>query len=317
MIRDWKASDWSARMRGPDAEKHRAAFEKWLRDPRNAAAYAKYQSDLRFTENLTRTDVPGADERHAASRSVPLRWAIGAAAVLALGFAWYLQASPRVTDLAGEAATSRALQLADGSAVVLMDGARIETTFTATQRRVTLARGRARFTVAHDAGRPFTVRAGNSRTTALGTVFEIDLRQAHPRIHLIEGAVEVRASGGENAIRLDPGESAEVEGNQARHIASPALAAARDFARAREHPAAMMIAADNLPLGAVIDQANRINAVPIRLADPALRSRALTGRLSLANSAALARKLASALDLDLASGRHAHVLSARPKNSGG
>lgn len=51
-------------------------------------------------------------------------------------------------------------------------------------------------TVAHDASRPFRVQAGGSLTTALGTVFEVDLTGPAPIIHLVEGSVEVGATRG-------------------------------------------------------------------------------------------------------------------------
>jgi transmembrane sensor len=318
VIRDRKASEWSARMHGPNAEKHRAAFEEWLRDPRNAAAYARYEDDWNVTRDLAHGDVPKLEKPRSAAHSVPLRWAAAAAAALALVCAWYLQATPRATDLANTEAAASTLRLADGSTVVLMDGAQIEPGFTASERRVTLERGRARFTVAHDARRPFIVRAGNSQTTALGTVFEIDLRGSHPRVHLIEGAIDVRSSSGSEPVRLAPGQSAEVEAGKARRIALPSRARAeQDRANSEHATATTMIEADGLPLRAVIDAANRINRDPIRLADPALGTLAVSGRFELADSAALARKLAAALDLDLASTGEAHILNERRKNQGG
>ena len=314
MTRDRKASEWFALMRGPAAEKHRAAFEDWLRDPRNAAAYASYEDDWHFTGNLAHGDVPRPEEARGAARWAPLRWAAVAAAAVALVCAWYLQATPPMNDLAGTETASGRLRLADGSAVVLMDGAQIGTEFSTSERRVRLEGGRARFTVAHDANRPFVVLAGNSRTTALGTVFEIDLRGAHPRVHLIEGAVEVSSSSAVEAVRLAPGESAEVESGTPRRITmeAPAQSAHRPIGTLQATTASTILEADSLPLGTVIDRANAINSVPIRLADPALRRLQVTGRFHIIDSAALARKLATALALDLSGGGGGYVLSDGP-----
>lgn len=320
MTRDRKASEWFALMRGPDAEKHRAVFEDWLRDPHNAAAYASYEDDWHFTRNLARADVPPPEGARSTPLWAPLRWAAVAAAAIALICAWYLQATPRMSDLASTETAASPLRLADGSSVLLMDGAQIETEFTARQRNVYLKSGRARFTVAHDANRPLVVHAGNSQTTALGTVFEIDLRGAHPRVHLIAGAVEVRASPSAEALRLVPGESAEVEGGTPRRVTRTAGVRPQ-----HGHPGAAratttiatMLEADALPLRTVIEAANQVNPVPIRLADPALGALALSGRFDLSDSGALARKLAAALDLEVANRDDAHVLSARRKNPGG
>ena len=316
MTRDRKASDWFALMRGPEAETHRAAFEDWLRDPRNAAAYASYEDDWHFTRNLAHEDVPRPEEARGAARWAPLRWAAVAAAAIALICAWYLQATPRRGDLAGTETAAGTLLLADGSTVALRNGAQIGTEFTASERRVHLEGGRARFTVAHDANRPFVVLAGNSRTTALGTVFEIDLRGAHPRVHLIEGAVEVRSSPEAEAVRLAPGESAEVEGGTPRRIAPAANARSQHRPPATAQAStATILEADGLPLGTIIDRANAINSDPIRLADPALGRLQVTGRFQISDSAALARKLAAALALDLAGDDGGYVLSGGPANS--
>ncbi|KTE22840.1 hypothetical protein ATE67_02680 [Sphingopyxis sp. H050] len=69
-----------------------------------------------------------------------------------------------------------------------------------------------------------------------------------------------------------------------------------------------MLAADGLPLGAVIDAANKVNVKPIRLADPALASLPVTGRFDVANGASLARKLAAALGLEAIEGPDAITL---------
>src|SRR3546814_19997131 len=84
--------------------------------------------------------------------------------------------------------------LEDGTRVALMDGAKIDPKFSPGERRVILIGGRARFTVAHDTTRPFRVEAAGSETTALGTIFEVDLRGREPVIHLVEGSVEIRST---------------------------------------------------------------------------------------------------------------------------
>ncbi len=183
-----------------------------------------------------------------------------------------------------------------------MDGAWAEPQFSDTERRVRLHGGRARFDVAHDSARPFIVVAGISETKALGTVFEVDARSDVPKVKLVRGLVEVRLGGTTKTVRLAPGESAEVAQSGPRLI--PAMTSPVQTAEPTT-----MLAADGLPLGAVIDAANKANAKPIRLADPALASLPVTGRFDVDNGAALARKLAAALDLEAAEGPDAITLS--------
>jgi transmembrane sensor len=260
MSRETEAARWYSRMRGADSESHRAAFDRWVRDPANAAAYAEAAGDFEIFDASSPARIAASvrSERAAPGR---LRWAGAtmAVAVLALGFGWHLYAGKQETRVAVPASQARdAVTLADGSRVTLMDGARVIPAFDDRRRLVRLVGGRARFEVAHDSARPFTVIAGGSETTALGTVFEIDLRHGAPRVALIRGSVAVRASAGGDALRLAPGESAEVPATGARRL--PATAA----------PSPTLIEADGLPLGAVLERGQRGQCD----ADPSRRSRA-------------------------------------------
>lgn len=304
--REEEAAAWFARMRGPDAETHRAAFEAWRDDRANADAYAQAEIDwlaigaLAPADRIIRTAAP-------ARRRFAPAWAVTAALLLAvaLGATWQFQPSATEMQRADTGPIDTPTRLADGSRVVLMDGARIETRFDRAARRVILLSGRARFIVAHDAVRPFSVFAAGSETIALGTVFEVDIRSPHPRVTLIRGSVEVRASKGVSAIRLVPGERAEVTESEARRLPTMSPPVTET-----------MLDAQDLPLGTIIELANRNGGTPIHLADPALASRRITGRFDIADSAALARKLAAALNLDLRSDSDGAVLDARTRKRG-
>lgn len=309
MNRESEAGHWHARMHGPDADSSRAAFEAWRRDPANAAAYAAYEDDWTLTGRIAPAPRARSRSEREAARRAPggARWALATAAaiIVALLFAWNIDRRSDTPQIADGPLVPGQLRLADGTIVTLMDGARAEPHYSKSERRLVLHGGRARFDVAHDAQRPFIVVAGNSETRALGTIFEVDTRAAAPRVTLIRGAVEVRLAGASEAIRLAPGESAEVLAAGPRRL--PEMIAP---------VAATLIDADKLTLGAVIERANRANAVPIRLADPALASLELTGRFDLADSAALARKLAAALDLAVEPQPDAIVLKAPPEKRG-
>ena len=180
--------------------------------------------------------------------------------------------------------------------------------------------GRARFTVAHDASRPFRVIAGGSEIVALGTIFEVDLTRPNPSIRLVSGSVDVRATApGGRTVRLNPGDTVEVQGGEPLHL--PRGDAARstpDTAMtlpvANVQPTSRVVA-DKLPLSEVIDQANRVNSKSIRLADPALGSLEVTGRFDVTDSASLARKLSAVSGLTAKESDGAIILS-RKKTGG-
>ena len=297
-----EATAWLDKMMGADARLHQAEFEEWLAKPANAAAYQEARDSWEFAGGMSRARIE-ADVRADAAAGEPgsRRWAFATimAAAIALGFAWYLIGGNSNEPLVAANSTQGEERLADGTRVTLMNGARIETRFSDGERRVTLHGGRARFEVAHGASRPFLVEAGDSLTRALGTIFEVDLQNDVPRIALIAGSVEVRRLEGGKTLRLRPGERAEVRSTGPQPV-EPEQASA---------PAAKLWA-EKLPLGAILDRANREHGVQIRLADPALASLQVTGRFDMTSAEALARTLAAALDLDVETGPEGPVLSA-------
>jgi transmembrane sensor len=288
-----EARKWAKTMHGKPSDADRRAFNAWHSEPVNAEAYARAKDEWDFTGTMS-PDRIKADRRHFQSEAKArrMRWAVPttAAVLLVLGAGWYIQHSGDEPRLAQNQSAAGEQMLSDGTRVTLMDGARIETRFSTGRRLLILTGGRARFEVAHDAARPFTVVAGRSETTALGTIFEVDAREITPRIKLIRGSVEVRSRAGGEALRLAPGESAEVPETGPRRLpamGSPVVTPA---------PATLLVA-DHLPLGAVLDSAGKSGAKPIRLADPTLASLPVTGSFDVSAGAALARKLAAALDL--------------------
>ncbi|MGL3821890.1 FecR family protein [Sphingopyxis sp. R3-92] len=284
---DSEAADWAATMHGAPTDKERAAFDAWYARPGHAEAYAMAEEHYMLGARMSRERI-GARSRGPRSAPGRLRWAVaGIAAVgIALGFAWHVHKGGDVQQIVAGPMLPGQLRLADGSTVTLMDGAWAEPQFTTTERRVRLHGGRARFEVARDTGRPFVVVAGRSETVALGTVFEIDAREASTKVKLFHGSVEVRLTGTAKALRLAPGERAEVPDTGPRllpEMASPVPAA--------------MLAANNLPLGAVLDAANKTGGRTIRLSDQTLASLPVAGRFDVSDGESLARKLAAALGL--------------------
>src|SRR3546814_722202 len=261
-------------MRTPGAEAGRAEFDAWHADPENAAAYADAKEDWLITGGV-------AEEHLTAHRQVPSKatppsrahWALAAALILAisLAFAWVLLGNRGAEPIVADNATGEVV-LEDGTRVVLMDGARVEARFTSGERRVRLVGGRARFSVAHESARPFRVEAAGSETTALGTIFEIDLTGRRPVVHLVEGSVEVRATANPQApLRLSPGQRAAIEEDAPMLIETPPGGETVTMSNpVGEAEGPNLLLAEGLPLGAVIDRANRVNSAKIGLADPAI-----------------------------------------------
>jgi transmembrane sensor len=82
-----------------------------------------------------------------------------------------------------------AVRLPDGSQLRLNGATSLDVSMAKAKRSVTLARGEAFFDVAHDATRPFVVRAGNSSTQVLGTAFDIDVGTDGIKLAVYRGRV--------------------------------------------------------------------------------------------------------------------------------
>lgn len=301
MIGGRSADDWLALMEGPDADRHRAAFEAWHSDPANARAYAILRRDFEDSTQIPPDLVASLARGYDAARQKRRQqWAVAAAIMVSLsaGFTWMALGPDAARPVIAAPGAAHEQRLGDGTRVALLDGAEIAARFSDSERLVTMTGGRARFTVAHDPRRPFRVIAGSSVTTALGTQFEVDMRGAAPRIHLIKGSVEVAGPPANRPpLRLAPGESAEVAADGPHRL--PAMA---------RYGAADKLDADRLPLGAIVDRANRVNARKISLADPALAALRVSGRFEIGDGDALARKLAAALDLGIEAGPAGPIL---------
>jgi transmembrane sensor len=88
----------------------------------------------------------------------------------------------------------RVVSLEDGSRLSLDSDSEVRIRYQDDARRLELRRGQARFDVAHDVQRPFSVRARDQTVIATGTAFNIDMLGAGVVVTLIEGSVVVTPS---------------------------------------------------------------------------------------------------------------------------
>jgi transmembrane sensor len=181
----------------------------WIaEDARNAAAWRQVQDPWTlFGEQATSPEIielrcRALAHAHEAGRgrwvrskrfAIAHRLAI-AAGILAVAigglFVWTQQ--PDVyTTRAGE---RRVVTLADGSQVALDSRSEVKVRYSAQARELTLASGQARFDVAHDVERPFSVTADGHKVIATGTSFNVDLFGPSVLVTLIEGHVVVSSA---------------------------------------------------------------------------------------------------------------------------
>jgi transmembrane sensor len=316
-----EAAAWFARMRGPDADASRADFEAWLsRGALHRAAYNRAAEIFAMGKFLAeeQADDPPRPARFSSAGRLWLG-AAAAAALLVLTAGWTLShnAFPHWPDLGGRArpasrsvevtelsaaAEPQSIRLADGSLVKLEAGTSIAVDLGRQVRRLTLDRGSARFFVAHEI-RPFVVLAGGGAVTAHGTIFDVGLEDRRVSVRLIEGSIDVAlpaalgrsATGGRRRLRM--GEAISFPASPP----APGIAAASDApqgkGRGSTSSKAVAQEVDGVPLADVIAAANRTSARPIRLADPSLGGRRVSGYFRIDDSDLLADRIASLFNL--------------------
>src|SRR6185312_1437239 len=108
--------------------------------------------------------------------------------LLAAGSYWWAIGPDDYHTALGE---RRVITLSDGSKLSLDADSEVTVRYGKHDRALHLLRGQARFDVAHDKSRPFSVVAGNQRVIATGTAFNIDIAGPKVLVTLIEGHVVV------------------------------------------------------------------------------------------------------------------------------
>jgi transmembrane sensor len=125
-------------------------------------------------------------------RRAPLLLAL----VIATGASvWWADPAYRTEQLATAVGQQMKVELADGSHVMLNTETRLELAWHLRSRRVTLQQGQALFDVEHKEYRPFTVNAGTTHVTVVGTMFDVWRKPQSVQVTVLRGRVQVRTDG--------------------------------------------------------------------------------------------------------------------------
>lgn len=299
-----EAAVWlSLRDRGLN-ESETAEFMRWMQeDPRHAEVFAALDATWRDFNRLAAARPEGAGEGDAdllvprlrpKRRPAQILGGLAAAAAIALAWVGLWQVfSPRPTAET-EIGGFRELRLADGSVVQLNTDSAVRTRFTADERRIELLRGEAFFDVAANPARPFVVSAGGVAVRAVGTAFNVRLREAAVEVLVTEGKVQVNDSlKGDSLLGVDAagapallvqgemavipaaavtGTAAAPEGN-AGVVATVAPVEVQRALAWQER----RLEFEARPLGEVVAEFNRYNRTRLVIADPRLGAQKFSG----------------------------------------
>jgi len=281
-----EAAEWRLRLTEAGLESC-AQFEAWLAsDPQNAAAWDEIQAPWEYLGaqatspeliELRRAALAHAQETNRSRWARPVRFAgvkaFAAAAVIvvaAVGAAWFWGQSQPDTyrTSAGE---RRVVTLADGSQIALDSQSEVSVRYSAHARELTLARGQARFNVAHDVERPFSVAARGYKVIATGTAFNVDLFGPSLLVTLIEGHVVVLSDKTSAPIPVS-----DVGGQLALSPTAPPSVAHVNVERATLWENGE-IAFENDPLSTVVARLNRYARHPVVIADSSTSELRISG----------------------------------------
>jgi len=212
-----KAADWVVRLARSDAgEDDFLAFDQWLdASPRHGWAYDQaltlwqeverrrpiLSERLAEYDRTRQTQLPKQNWRFAAmagtlAASLALAWIVWPKAAPVQPHPWQSWQTAK-----GERST---VILSDGSRVDLAADSKISVRFDGETRQVAMEDGEVMFDVAHDAGHPFLIKAGDRTVRVVGTAFDVRLRGDQLSVSVQRGIVEVTGPDG-NPVRLTPG----------------------------------------------------------------------------------------------------------------
>lgn len=243
----------------------------------------------------TSASVPSAPQWFVPSRRRP--WLVAGLAVpLLIILAAILGVYPREVTLPGiaslqyvdtSAGETRRITLAEGSTITVGGRSSLWVALTPHARRVSLSRGEAFFQVVKDPQRPFTVHAGSTSVTAVGTAFNV--RRAGQRIvvAVAEGIVDVAApSLAANIAPAVPTDAGTMRAHSARLSAGHQLSVEPSGAPPLLVPVDANAVAGwrngrlqymNEPLASIVTDLGRYSVRGIEIADPRIGELRVTG----------------------------------------
>jgi len=339
-----EAARWVARHDRGLTPEETQEFIRWqAADLRHAAEFAQLASSWNefgsAKEVAELAEIARDLDRRTAIRPMGQRravwgWAISLAAAAGIAVAvgvWRGREPVATEGGTGDAgkyvvpSAARRLLLDDGSVVELRGDSRLQADFTVAERRVTLLRGEACFSVAKNPNRPFIVSAEGITVRAVGTVFSVQMNRSDVEVVVSEGKISLGSAPPQadpSSAVPEPALPIVVAGERAvvRHAATSSIPTGVkvDLLTPVEMDEALSwrdtwLVFDRTPLLEALDAFNRNGSQQLVLADSSLQGRRLDGRFRAGHVEGFVRLLEQTMHLRAERrGEHTIVLLPAP-----
>lgn len=317
--RDEQAAEWCLRLSDVAlSPAETAAFDAWIADADNLAAFEEAVAVWEIAgvaaarpETIDhRQRALGGYRRELAhhTRRHPSAWkrgiAVAASLVAAIVIACLHLDPPAErydTGIGGRQVTL----LADGSRLTLDADTKVDVSLSGNRRALKLVSGRARFDVARDPLRPFTVSAGDKIVVATGTSFSVERIGEEVRVALFEGHVAVLQADGprhltHSIVPAADGASSYLQpGHElvAAPGAQPGVLSDIDPGRASAWETGRL-AFDREPIALAVERVNRYARNPLVVADGGTRDLRISGMFDAGDTTAFVAGLRALYGVD-------------------
>ena len=280
-----QAVQWFVRLQNNNiTQAERAAFEAWLSNTVNAAAYRKVSQFWNAPEFLDASQktasLSSPNDSHAKTH-IPV-FVRAAVIIVALGVLFEVIGVSAIlpgirADHMTAAGRQETVTLEDGSSVVLNTQSAISLAYTASERKVELLKGEAYFDVEHDQARPFTINVDDVAVTVLGTAFAVRKFNNKTVITVASGNVSVSlAKAAHHSLKLEKGQQLVVSSKHIGNISSVDLYKSLAWLEGR-------IIFDNMLFEEVVAELDRYLPGKIFIASETLKSLRVTGNYKTDN----------------------------------
>lgn len=270
--------------------KHRQAFQEM------AALWGQLDHVAQYQDNRQQSSRDQRSKKNPALKR-PLYQPLAAAALIVLCVLGYPVLALRLqADYMTGTGQRQNITLADGTRVSLNTDSALSVHYTPARREVELLQGEAFFQVQPDKTRPFSVLAGDTQATALGTAYVVSHFQQQGSVVVTEGRVEVAPRKPQNqaaaqGVALTAGQAVDFSASslpEAIHRIDPNNATA--WLRGK-------IIFDGESLQQVVERLNRYHTGIIVLAGNDLKQRRVTGVFATKDPVHIVQSIASTLGL--------------------